>query len=101
MTEIHNIIADFNKNVHKYSLKQDAVNGVGWKLFKSKKYGMALAVFKFNVLRFSKSPFVYESLAEAHMKIGNKQKAIKNYKKLLELNPKSATALKMLKKLGQ
>ena len=41
----------------------------------------------------------FDSLAEAYMKAGNKQLAIENYKKSLELNSYNNNAAEMLKKL--
>jgi predicted negative regulator of RcsB-dependent stress response len=43
---------------------------------------------------------VYDSLGEAYMKAGNKDEAIRNYKKSLELNPKNDNAKKMLEKIN-
>jgi tetratricopeptide (TPR) repeat protein len=39
----------------------------------------------------------YESFAEAYMKSGNKELAVKYYQKSLERNPQSASALEALK----
>ena len=41
----------------------------------------------------------YDSLGEAYMENGDKQLAIQNYKKSLELNPKNTAAIEKLKKL--
>ena len=41
----------------------------------------------------------YNSLAEAYMANGEKELAIANYKKALELNPKNTNGAEMLKKL--
>ena len=43
---------------------------------------------------------VYDSLGEAHMKQGEKEMAIENYQKSLELNPSNENGKDMLKKLG-
>ena len=43
---------------------------------------------------------VYDSLAEAYMANGEKDLAIANYKKSLELNPNNASAVAALKKAG-
>jgi cytochrome c-type biogenesis protein CcmH/NrfG len=42
---------------------------------------------------------VYDSLGEAYMAQGEKELAIANYKKSLELDPKNNNAVEMLKKL--
>jgi tetratricopeptide (TPR) repeat protein len=43
---------------------------------------------------------VYDSLGEAYLMNGDKDLAIENYRKSLELNPDNSNAAKMLKKLG-
>jgi tetratricopeptide (TPR) repeat protein len=60
----------------------------------------AIAYFKLNVEFYPKSWNVYDSLAEAYMANGEKELAIANYKKSLELNPKNTNGAGMLKKLG-
>jgi len=42
----------------------------------------------------------YDSLAEAYMVQGDREAAIKNYRKSLELNPNNTNAVTMLKRLG-
>ena len=56
-------------------------------------------VLRMNVQTYPESWNVYDSLAEAYMKMGDKEKAILNYEKSLELNPQNATAIKNLKEL--
>ncbi len=61
--------------------------------------GHAIEIFKLNVESHPESSNVYDSLGEAYMLNGQKDLAIKNYKKSLELNPKNANAVEMLKRL--
>lgn len=56
-------------------------------------------IFKLNVETYPQSGNVYDSLAEAYMAKGEKDLAIKNYEKSLELDPKNTNAVEMLKKL--
>jgi cytochrome c-type biogenesis protein CcmH/NrfG len=44
---------------------------------------------------------VYDSLGEAYMKAGEKELAIQNYEKSLQLDPKNMNAVEMLKKLKE
>jgi len=60
----------------------------------------AMEVFKLNKDLFPKSSNVYDSYAEALMKLGKKEEAIKNYKISVKMNPKNEHGIKMLKKLG-
>lgn len=81
-------------------LNQDQVNKVGYWLLAKNKVKEAIEVFKMNVEDFPKSANAYDSLGEAYMIGGDKELAIKNYKRSLELNPANTNALEMLRKLG-
>ena len=61
----------------------------------------AIAIFKLNVEEYPKSGNAYDSLAEAYSKDGQKQQAITNYRKSLELDPKNQNAANKLKELEQ
>ena len=59
----------------------------------------ALEIFKLNVFLYPNSANVYDSVAEAYAINGNRELAIKNYKRSLELDPKNSNAAQQLKKL--
>ena len=59
----------------------------------------ALEIFKLNVFLYPASANVYDSVAEAYEKNGDRELAVKNYKRSLELDPKNANAARQLKKL--
>jgi cytochrome c-type biogenesis protein CcmH/NrfG len=59
----------------------------------------AITVFQRNVQEFPASSNVYDSLGEAYMKVGQKDLAIANYEKSLQLNPKNQNAVEHLKEL--
>jgi tetratricopeptide (TPR) repeat protein len=59
----------------------------------------AIEVFDFMVEEFPLSANAWDSRGEAYMKAGNKELAIENYKKSLELNPDNENAKKMLEQL--
>ncbi|MBK7816329.1 MAG: tetratricopeptide repeat protein [Sphingobacteriaceae bacterium] len=61
----------------------------------------AIAVFKLNVEAYPNFGAPYDSLAEAYMLTDQKDLAIKNYKKALELDPNNSNAKVMLKKLNE
>jgi cytochrome c-type biogenesis protein CcmH/NrfG len=52
------------------------------------------------VEEYPESYNAYDSLGEAYMNNGEKDPAIKNYQKSLQLNPKNVNAVEMLKKLN-
>jgi CubicO group peptidase (beta-lactamase class C family) len=60
----------------------------------------ALEIFKLNVFLYPTSANVYDSVAEAYEANGNRDLAIVNYKRSLELDPKNTNAAQQLKRLG-
>ena len=84
----------------KYFLSEASMNTLGYELLGENKIREAIEIFKLNVEVYSESWNVYDSLGEAYMKNDEKEPAIKNYRKSLELNPKNDNGKKMLEKLG-
>jgi CubicO group peptidase (beta-lactamase class C family) len=81
------------------AVSQGRLNGLGYGFLRAKKLPEALAYFKLNVEFYPGSWDVYDSLAEGYMANGEKELAIANYKKSLEINPKNSNGVEMLKKL--
>jgi CubicO group peptidase (beta-lactamase class C family) len=77
------------------------LNRLGYMLLSAGKTPDAIAVFQRNVLEYPQSGNVYDSLGEAYLKAGQKGKAIQNYEKSLQLDPKNQNAVEMLKKLKE
>jgi CubicO group peptidase (beta-lactamase class C family) len=82
------------------SVSEARLNGLGYGFLRAKKLSEAIAYFKLNVEFYPNSFNVYDSLGEAYMANGEKELAIANYKKSLELNPKNTQGAEMLKKLS-
>lgn len=59
----------------------------------------ALEIFKLNVLLYPGSANVYDSVAEAFEANGQREQAIKNYRRSLELDPANENAARQLKRL--
>jgi tetratricopeptide (TPR) repeat protein len=83
-----------------YDFAEPELNGFGYVLLAQKKVKEAIEVFKLNVEAYPQGFNTYDSLGEAYMIDGQRDLAIKNYKKSLELNPQNTNAVEMLKKLG-
>jgi hypothetical protein len=83
------------------AVQENRFNDLGYSLLAQKRFEDAIAVFRVNVELYPNSANAYDSLAEAYLAKGDKALAIANYKKALELNPKSENAAKMLKKLTE
>ena len=62
--------------------------------------GEAIEIFRLNTEMFPRSGNAFDSLGEAYMIKGDRERAIENYKRSLELDPRNANAVVMLKKLG-
>jgi CubicO group peptidase (beta-lactamase class C family) len=75
------------------------LNQLGYTLMRAKKLAAAIDIFKLNVELYPQSFNVYDSLGEAYAENGDKELAIQNYKKSIELNPKNVGGIEMLKKL--
>jgi CubicO group peptidase (beta-lactamase class C family) len=82
-----------------YDFSESELNELGYELLAQNRTADAIEILKLNVEAFPASSNVYDGLGEAYMKNGNKDLAIKNYKRSLELNPDNSNAVKMLKKL--
>lgn len=80
-------------------LSETQINVVGYLLLQRKKLREAIEVFRLNAEDHSQSFNAYDSLGEAYMTSGDRELAIRNYKRSLELNPGNTNAVEMLKKL--
>ncbi len=85
----------------KYNLKEVQLNSLGYQILQTGKTKDAIEVFKLNVTAYPNSFNVYDSIGEAYMKDGNKEMAIFNFKKSLELNPGNKNAVEMIEKLSK
>lgn len=83
------------------ALNEDKLNQKGYFLLNSGKQKFAQQIFKINMLLYPTSANVYDSYAEASMKLGELDIATANYKKTLSLNPENENAVKMLKEIQQ
>jgi len=84
-----------------YDFGEGALNQVGYELLGKNDVAGALKVLQKNADEFPKSANAWDSLAEAFMKSGDKDTAIKYYTKSLELDPRNRNAEQMLKKLKE
>ncbi len=85
--------------LYKFQGSEAEINTFGYNLINMKRIDDAVEVFKLNVELYPDSFNVYDSLAESYMLKGDKQLAVKFYKKSLELNPNNTNAVSMLEKI--
>ncbi len=76
-----------------------ALNNLGYQLIKQNKIDEAIEIFRFNCKTYPESWNTYDSLGEAYMITGERDHAILNYEKSIELNPASVNGKRMLEKL--
>ncbi len=98
-------IANYRANKEKkagFVESENELNALGYLLLqREQKVKEAIAVFKLMVEAYPESWNAYDSLGEGYMVAGDKENAIRNYEKSLELNPKNDNGKNMLKKLGE
>lgn len=78
------------------------INGVGsFLLYSEKKVDKAIELFKLNQEYYPKSFVTYNSLGDAYKLKGNKEMAVINYRKSLEINADNEKAKRSLEELTQ
>jgi D-alanyl-D-alanine-carboxypeptidase/D-alanyl-D-alanine-endopeptidase len=91
---------DLKKNrPEDYDFSEKAINWMGYYCME-KNIHAALAIFKINAEMYPNSYNVYDSYAEALMKNGQRDLAIENYKKSVEMNPGNKGGIQALEKMG-
>lgn len=87
------------KEENHHLLSESYLNDVGYSLLNKKDFTKAIDVFRLNTALYSGSSNAYDSLGEAYMKAGQKDKAKETYQKLLKINPANENAKNVLKTL--
>jgi CubicO group peptidase (beta-lactamase class C family) len=82
-----------------YDYREGELNSLGYQLLGSEQIDEAVAILKLNAELFPESFNVYDSLGEAYMQKGDKELAIKNYAKSLDINPNNTNAIRMLNRM--
>ena len=85
-----------DSKIFKFDVSQGQLNSLGYRLLGNNKTREAIEIFKFIVSEYPESANAYDSLGEAFMKAGEKDLAIRNYEKSLELDPENENAKKKL-----
>jgi CubicO group peptidase (beta-lactamase class C family) len=75
------------------------LNRLGYNLLGRERVDAAIAFFELNVEAYPEASNPYDSLGEAYMVRGDRELAIANYERSLELDPDNANAVAMLAKL--
>jgi imidazolonepropionase-like amidohydrolase len=83
-----------------YDFSENELIVLGYRLLRTKRTTDAIEIFKLSTQVYPQSYNTWDSLAEAYMIHDEKDLAIQNYKKSLELNPGSTNAVEKLKQLN-
>jgi CubicO group peptidase (beta-lactamase class C family) len=95
-------IADYRKRreaAPDHRLNESQMNSLGYDLLRARKINEAIAVFRLNTEDFPQSANVWDSLAEGYEVSGDKESALKYYRKVLEIDPNHKNALEKIKQL--
>lgn len=104
------VLYKLKANPEDYYLSEDEMNSLGYDFMGNDNpyhlpeqhfYPQAVETLRLNVELFPASANAYDSYAEALLGNGQKEEAIRMYKKSVELNPANENGKKMLQKLSQ
>jgi CubicO group peptidase (beta-lactamase class C family) len=93
-------LGQFSRELASGAIPEGTVNQAGYTLMGRKNIEDAIVLFQKNVELHSDSWNAYDSLGEAYLKHGDKDLAVKNYRKSVGLNPANDNGVDALKKLG-
>lgn len=93
------LFATYPDDIREQYVERD-INSIGYRLIAQRRIEDAIQIFEFNTAAYPESANVWDSLGEAHALAGNRDLAIANYRKALELDPDSETAGAMLERLA-
>lgn len=79
---------------------EDELNLWGYRLMQEGEHAPSIAVLELNTMLFPRSGNTFDSLAEACETVGDRDAAIRNYRRSLELDPQNTHATNHLRALG-
>jgi tetratricopeptide (TPR) repeat protein len=85
---------------HVWADPEVELNRLGYELLSAKKFDLAVEIFKLEVEASPNSPDAYDSLGEAYLAAGDRDRSIASYRRALELEPRSLSSFEALRKLG-
>ncbi len=96
-------VAEYRANPNRARIAKSVervINSYGYQLLGQERVQDAILVFTLNTDTFPNEYNTWDSLAEAYMTAGQKDLAIRYYRKVLELRPGDENATAMLRRLG-
>jgi CubicO group peptidase (beta-lactamase class C family) len=102
-TNVAGAIAEYRKikaeKSPTYDLSESELTTLGYQLLSLKRTKDAIEIFKLNVEMFPTSGTAYDTLGETYLANGQKDLALANYKKAVELDPANSNAALIVKRL--
>jgi CubicO group peptidase (beta-lactamase class C family) len=92
-------VKNTEKSAYNFEGTESFLNDLGYFLLEKGRIKDSVAILALAVEEYPASSNTFDSYAEALLKDGQKELAIKNYRRSLELDPKNANAAEQLKKL--
>lgn len=86
---------------HAYADEETELNTLGYRLLGEGRYDQAIAVLELNVSEHPESVNAYDSLGEAYQKAGQTDRAVRSYRKALQLDPSNPNAKARLEQLSR
>lgn len=83
------------------TIGEENLNSLGYRFMQNDKLAVSRDIFKINMFLYPQSANVYDSYAEACLKMGESALALENYKKSLSLDPTNSNAEKMISELQE
>ena len=84
---------------HRYDFGEGQLNALGYELLQRGRVDDAIAIFALNVEAYPEAFNTHDSLGEAYLAAGNRDRATASYKRSLELNPANSNAAEALQRL--
>ena len=81
--------------------REGYMNWAGYRLLQKEQFQDAIRLFTLNAEAYPGSPNVWDSLAEAYLKSGDKTNALVNYRKALQLDPDMESAAKAVETINK
>jgi hypothetical protein len=82
-----------------YNFDEPELNGLGYRLLHLKRPREAIRIFQLNVEAYPRSSNTHDSLGEGYLAAGDRARAIVEYRRALELNPKNRNAAAVVKRI--
>jgi CubicO group peptidase (beta-lactamase class C family) len=97
--QVASVVRDLQSQNPNFKLEESDINDLGFILSGKNQKKEAIDILQYNQETHPNSADAYENLAEEYDNSGDKARAIQNYKKAIELNPKNTHAADRVKKL--